>query len=281
MGRLSYKEDSIVFDEMIRQIQDPEDIIGRDIFLLTDWKDLNINEPRVIVHLPDRAGTIFENAASVFKERNYGLAGYKMQDGERVEIYVKDYLPLSYYEGRFEDPLFCRSVNYRNRDEALVALMDKPPRRVFEFAGASGLLAEVMLTVYSSIQFYHHTDLSPLACKRAFWAMTEALAKSDTANTVYSEPMDVIWDRPDLTKYDLVTTTSMEHLPKGTDLRIIEETSPGTTLLFSLTSFGKVGHPHPFPTEEYIHNRYDGLIKIEKLLFYERLSVWLMMGIKR
>jgi len=265
------------FEDVISQVQDPDDVVGVDIYLLMELEPLY--DPRVVVYFPEFYPEESSLIKDALREKHYGLVGQRRMGEKLVEIYVKDYLPLSYYEGRFEDPMFCRNDIYCLRNEALVTLLDEPPRKVFEFAGGSGLLAEVLLRVYPTTQLYHHSDLSPLACKQAFKKMSEVSA--ETVTTVYSEPIDIIWNRPDLKKYDLVTTTSMEHLPKGTDLRIIEELSPGTTVLFSLTSFGKPGHPHPFPTKEYIISRYGGLIDVEKLIFYENLSVWLLKGIIR
>lgn len=230
-----------------------------------------------------------KNIRAFYESLRYGLIGSGEYDAELSEplaskrvwyLLGRDYLPLDYYDGQYEnDPVFCRDPVYRLRNEALVELLDQPPKRVFEFAGASGLLAEVLLEKYPHTQHYHHSDLSPRACELAFEAMVKAT--KETVTTVYSKPIDMVWGRPDMSRYDLVATTSMEHLPKGTDLRIIESLKSGTTVLFSLTQFPKPGHPHPFPTEKYITDRYSKLIDIECVLEYTPLQVYLLKGKKR
>jgi len=184
-----------------------------------------------------------------------------------------DYLPACYYDERFRDPKFCRGQEYVRRNQALIELVrDLKFTRVFEFGGASGLLAEMMLRRFSQIEYYLFSDLSPRACRLA--------EKNLAGYRVEIRPLDMTrdLDKVNWDTFDLVVTTSLEHLPRGVDLEILDRIRAGTHVLFSLTRFKKRGHPHPFVSEEYIRNRFEGRLMIHSLVPYPPLQVFLMHG---
>jgi len=160
-----------------------------------------------------------------------------------------------------KDPNHCRGEWFLLRDSALIeSVRGMDFEAIFEFAGASGLLAEVFLLQHPGTK-YLLSDYSPEACRLA----RQNLVKFPEASV---EEVDIVNDLDKVSwhDFDLVISTSMEHLPKGADLEIVKRIRSGAQVLFCLAAFGGTTHPHHYPSKEYIVERFSPLIEIKQLL---------------
>jgi len=193
---------------------------------------------------------------------------------------IEECAPVEYYNKMFRaDANHCRSPAFVERNKALLKLIKSEKfTHIFEFACASGLLAEMFCELHPECHEYFATDFSSEAI---------GLARRYTTNysSINALVSDITKTYPnfDWPAYDLVVSTSLEHLPKGCDLDIIKNIEPGTSVLFSLTTFSlpdSASHPHPYPSDTYIYDRFKEHIDIKKLVYYEPLKVFLLYGVK-
>lgn len=191
----------------------------------------------------------------------------------------KDYREKNFYEKKYrENPKLCRGERYKSRNIILVNMMNlSDVKNVFEFAGATGLLAETIIKKYKNIKYYLLSDFCEEACNLARTYLRGLEGVIDIHCIDMTENLDNIpWS-----SFDLVTCTSLEHLPVDRDLEIIQKIKPGTKILFSLTRFGKEGHPNPYPNEEYIKKRFNKYIDIYETKWLNKPQVILMSGVKK
>ncbi|GAG60077.1 unnamed protein product, partial [marine sediment metagenome] len=168
----------------------------------------------------------------------------------------------SYDDMFLADPDFCRDEFYMERNRRLLALVDGIEfKNVLELAGASGLLAEMFLDGRSSTVRYVHSDFSSVACDLARGHL-KRFSNAEVKVIDLVEDLDEI----DWGVFDLVVSTSMEHFPKGVDLKFIQRLKRGTHVLFSLARFGptKAGHHlHPYPHPDYVRERFASLVNVK------------------
>ena len=135
---------------------------------------------------------------------------------------------------------------------------------VFEFAGGSGLLAEMFLGNHLETKSYTFSDYSPIACKLA----RNHLEKFSVINI---KKYDIIKDLDIIAweNFDLVVCTSMEHFPKGIDVDILNHIQKGTNILWGLSTFPTCTHSHLYPSTDYVFERFKDSIDIETITLYK------------
>ena len=162
------------------------------------------------------------------------------------------------------NPYAHRDRFYRERNEKLLRFVEgKKYRRVMEFAGATGLLAEMFLDRHPETEQYHLSDYSPLSCNLAREFLEGREDVEVRVLDIVKDINAVEWGR-----YDLVASTSLEHLPEGADLKILRRLRGGTDLLWSLCYECARTHPHLYKSAGYIRSRFNKLMFIERLEKY-------------
>jgi len=163
---------------------------------------------------------------------------------------------LEFYDEMFrKDHFKVRTPWYALRNKQLLRMVrDLKFRRVFEFAGATGLLSGMLLDEHPEIEYCLFSDLSPTACK-----LTERFLKRHL-DRLMIKPIDIVKEIDEIPweEFDLVMSTSLEHLPKGVDLEILKRLPEGCRILWSLASFETITktHLHPYPSVDYVEDRF-------------------------
>ena len=164
---------------------------------------------------------------------------------------------------------------YRRRNKALLALLGKQRfARVFEVAGGSGLFASMFMKEHPETKLYVHSDFSRVACELARERLKPYPVTAEMVLDMRGDIDPVQWGR-----YNLIVSTALEHLPAGVDLSILSRVKKGRHVLLSLATFAGATHPNPYPTREYIEERFSPLIDINTLQSF--CPVWLLHGVKR
>jgi len=193
---------------------------------------------------------------------------------EKINPLTSEYVDLMFKK----NPMHCREKWYCNRDKALIKYVENESFRVvFEFAGATGLLAEIFLKQYPRTERYIFSDYSRVACELA-----QSYLKGVPNIEIKVLDMCKDLDRISWEEIDLAISTAMEHFPKGVDYEILEHIKKGTHILWSLSDFDvPTGtHPHPYPDKEYIRERFKGYIDFRELNSFPG-KVTLLYGVKK
>lgn len=174
-------------------------------------------------------------------------------------------MPVDFYEDDFiRHTGRYSSGDYKRRNQILAKLISQHnPQCVFEFAGSTGQLAEMILS-NPNIRVYDWTDFSKEALELSQKRLSQF--KNCTLNIM---DIDVNYALVNWHKYDTVISTSLEHLAK--DREIISSIKPSTKVFLCLPNFGEGGHVRYFKNREQIENRYGDLMDILWFqVYYER-----------
>lgn len=179
-----------------------------------------------------------------------------------------DYHSSAYVDKQFRlNPEHCRDSWTVDRNKALLKFIDGVKfDNVFEFAGASGLLAEMFLTAHTEINSYVLSDYSPVVCRIA---RRHLKCFDNVSVRLYDMTKDM--DNIPWNDFDLVISTSMEHLPKGVDIDILQHIRKGTHILWSLSTFDACTHLHPYPNKEYVIERFRDFIDMKVVTPYDNV----------
>uniref|UniRef100_A0A6M3M4K1 Putative methyltransferase n=1 Tax=viral metagenome TaxID=1070528 RepID=A0A6M3M4K1_9ZZZZ len=163
---------------------------------------------------------------------------------------------LEFYDAMFrKDHFKVRTPWYALRNKQLLSMVKGLKfKRVFEFAGATGLLSGMLLDEHPEIEHCLFSDLSPTACK-----LTERFLKRHL-DRLTIKPIDIVKEIDEIPweEFDLVISTSLEHLPKGVDFEILKHLPEGCRILWSLATFetDSKTHLHPYPSVDYVEDRF-------------------------
>jgi len=144
---------------------------------------------------------------------------------------------------------YCRG-HYRRRNQIFAEMISKyVPKRVFEFAGAEGQLAQFILQRCPQIEYYLWSDFSKEALKEAYPKL-KRFKNCEMQLLDMEKDLDKIpWD-----VFDCVISTSLEHI--SNDIAIMEHIKPKTLVCLALPDFDWEGHVRYFPTKESVIQRY-------------------------
>ncbi len=165
-------------------------------------------------------------------------------------------LPAEHYGADFAAKGFnyYSSGHYRVRNAAFCEMIKRlQPRVVFEFCGAEGDLAEMLLQTCPTIECYHHTDF----CKEVVEYTEKRLRRQNTPHTVTLLDIDHDWKAVPWSKYDLVVSTALEHV--NHDLEIIQSIPKGCHVALCLPAHKWEGHVRCFANWREIKERYPTL----------------------
>lgn len=179
-----------------------------------------------------------------------------------------DYHCSAYVDKQFRlDPNHCRDPWTVGRNRGLLRLIDGVEfENVFEFAGATGLLAGMFLIAHPEVKSYTFSDYSPVACRIARSYLKEFNNVSVRLYDMTEDLGNIPWG-----DFDLVMSTSMEHFPKGVDIDILRRIQKATHILWSLATFSGRTHPHPYPNKEYVMERFKDFIDVKAVILHYRV----------
>ena len=177
-----------------------------------------------------------------------------------------DYFSPDFVDSQLiQDPEKDRDKWSTIRNETILDLIDDIKiDNVFEFAGGSGLLAEMFINNHIEIKSYLFSDYSPMACELA-QDYLEKFSIIDIKKYDIIKDLDIIaWEN-----FDLVVCTSMEHFPKGVDIDILNHIQQGTHILLGLSTFPACTHTHLYSSTKYVSERFKDYIDIKKIMLYQ------------
>lgn len=196
-----------------------------------------------------------------------------MDTNEKVNYFTSDFVDSQLIDNPKKD----RDEWSINRNKIVIDFVDGIKfNNVFEFAGGSGLLAEMFLTAHPEVKSYIDSDYSPLACKLARGYLRRF---SNASIKLYDMTKDL--DNISWKNFDLVICVSMEHFPKGVDIEILKHIQEGTYILWGLSTFSTCTHQHIYPNIEYIGKRFKDFISIEVVSYSVRKRQVLLYGKKK
>ncbi len=165
--------------------------------------------------------------------------------------------PPEFYERDFQKQGFdyYSSGHYRLRNVVFAEMIKRlQPRSVFEFAGAEGDLAELILKTCQSVEQYDFSDFTASAVEHT----AKRLSKyGSTRHTCVCLDIDKEWRRVQWGKYDLVVSTALEHVVH--DLQIVECIPRGCRVALCLPAMKWEGHVRAFQDWKAVRDRYPTL----------------------
>ncbi len=169
------------------------------------------------------------------------------------EWYAKDFAQKGWdYYGR---------DHYRWRNLVLAEMIRKlQPKRVFEFAGAEGDLAELILQKCPWLERYAFTDFCEDAVEHAKQRLGRfqfRIERGDLGVTCTKMDVNADYRKVGWGNFDLVASTALEHIQN--DNKIIEAIPKGTYVALCLPAALWEGHVRCFPTWQSIRERYPSL----------------------
>jgi hypothetical protein len=185
-----------------------------------------------------------------------------IHEAARVEQYLQCYFEA---EGISFDQWITRFGEgiYLQRNLVILRMLQLlQPHRVFEFACAGGFLAKLLLDNLPAISLYTCTNFSsPVVeyCKKQLSECNRFEAALVDADIQRSD--DLL--RAGLETYDVVVTTSFEHIQH--DRELIELLPNSCTFVFSVAAFDDPEHFRRFENEAQIRNRYNDLLDISSI----------------
>ena len=143
---------------------------------------------------------------------------------------------------------------YRLRNIVLVEMIRRfKPVHIFEFAGAEGDLAELILEACPTVCSYTWSDFVPEAVEHASQKLMRfAHMINLRLIDIDKKYSDIAWH-----SYDMIISTALEHIQH--DREIIESIPTGTYIALCLPSVKWESHLHTFQTWKEIEIRYPSL----------------------
>ena len=148
--------------------------------------------------------------------------------------------------------------DYFRRNVMLMNLIKQKcrPKRIFEFAGSGGFLANLILENIEGIEFYHHTDFTNIAVGCA-----KSLLDKYENCVVEKVDIDKEYNEINFSVYDTFICISFEHLEH--DLEIISRIPKNSLFIFCVPNFNAYTHVRYFNSEEKIFERYTSLLEMD------------------
>jgi hypothetical protein len=170
------------------------------------------------------------------------------QPAKPVDYYSEDYRKVG-----FE---YYSSGHYRQRNLLFAPMIQRlKPRRVFEFCGAEGDLAEILLKTCPTIELYLHTDFCPEAVaytRQRLKAYPQAQVKQLDIDKDYAA---VCWSN-----FDTIISTALEHVEN--DVPILTSIQPHSNIALCLPNMQWEGHVRSYNGLHDILQRYGELLRI-------------------